>query len=609
MNEYNASALRLFKTIVSDKELNKIPNREALYYGLVIDSSIEKDVVDEAIKQYGIDIFGVNSTLHKSFNKVRNASFEELVVEQLFHYFSTYGTNFEGKMYLPKEELDIDVLHSTQFMAINVVSSFEQLYDRIIGLLDGVALSQQTSEDLTVLIDSLSKESIKKIVNNSKNKEVNIRLCHEFGLVPKNGDEFVRYLIFMATEQTLKIKSKEVLCAMESYNVNYFNAFKKYINTYKSLIPLAESFNRNKEFYMTIKSVDKKSRRIINKISKLSKKHHIPMKTDNSIKHVVDAGSLDFNCLSVFDMTKACNYFNYKSKNYDYNGYAIRNGKRFYKENTVKSQEDVVRNRNIIFNELKNKIKNNLIYIPSGMNYPIPTSEKQFIGNVPNYTTIELPKDKCFLIGVHWTTHADIDFSMRNPRTGCSISWDEHYRSENGTILFSGDMTDTIDGHASEVFYIEDAEDINGFMAEVNLFSLQYGEDVKFDFFIALSDKRTALDKNCAVDPNDIIFMVKDIDLSNRSFHIGDFTTTKYGNLVFVLNAENKKAKRVSSLDEVSKMAQYVADKKAETILTFRDVFNVLDEKMKETLDDNDVSYVDLSPKEITKDTLLNLLK
>ena len=108
-----AEILRLFKGFLGEK--SDTINEKALAYGLVIPATASEDVVNEAIKQYGKDGDLWNQTFHKSWDKVANAPIMQLILEQLIHYFTTYGFEDLGiydsdLVYIPHEKLEIPEL-------------------------------------------------------------------------------------------------------------------------------------------------------------------------------------------------------------------------------------------------------------------------------------------------------------------------------------------------------------------------------------------------------------------------------------------------------------------------------------------------------------------
>ena len=49
----------------------------------------------------------MNKTFYKSWNTVKNSSREEILWDQIRHYVSTYGTGFQGEIYIPEDVLEV----------------------------------------------------------------------------------------------------------------------------------------------------------------------------------------------------------------------------------------------------------------------------------------------------------------------------------------------------------------------------------------------------------------------------------------------------------------------------------------------------------------------
>ena len=100
----NKEILKLFKgylgkTTISINDSDGLScmglfNQKALKFGIMMPNNAPKDAVDEAIKLYGKDGKKWNQCFHKNFSVVANSSIEELIFQQIIHYFTTYG--FEG---------------------------------------------------------------------------------------------------------------------------------------------------------------------------------------------------------------------------------------------------------------------------------------------------------------------------------------------------------------------------------------------------------------------------------------------------------------------------------------------------------------------------------
>ena len=107
------SVLRLFKGFIGVDSKDYI--EDGFKYGLLVPKSAPEEVFKEAVKLYGKDGEKWNQTFHKSWEKVEKAPIEQLVLEQIVHYITTYGFEELGiydknSVYIPKEKLEIPEL-------------------------------------------------------------------------------------------------------------------------------------------------------------------------------------------------------------------------------------------------------------------------------------------------------------------------------------------------------------------------------------------------------------------------------------------------------------------------------------------------------------------
>jgi hypothetical protein len=163
------------------------------------------------------------------------------------------------------------------------------------------------------------------------------------------------------------------------------------------------------------------------------------------------------------------------------------------------------------------KVEGKTFYIPSKIYYALPTTEKQFIGNIPSKSFVDLDYRKDSLIGIHWRNkehkRIDLDFSGMNI-SGSKVGWDGAYRDDR--LLFSGDMTGAPRPKgASEVFCVKQTreEDLEEevYLFQVNFYNLSIGDNaVPFDIMIG-EDSNTSgkLKENYTINPNKIILQTQ----------------------------------------------------------------------------------------------------
>ena len=134
-----------------------------------------KDAILNFIAENRLNGIQLNKTFHKSWDVIKNSSRYQLAVEQISHYLSTYGTNFESEVYIPDEVLDLPDVK----LVYKVIKGFtkEELIEKCLNLLQsGVALKQDTIEDIFICLhDELNCLFTGK--ENIKNKEAIIKLA------------------------------------------------------------------------------------------------------------------------------------------------------------------------------------------------------------------------------------------------------------------------------------------------------------------------------------------------------------------------------------------------------------------------------------------------
>ena len=185
-----------------------LEKEKALKHGLLIPNNADEEVVDLAIEMYGKDGEKWNQTFHKDFEIVKNAPIEDLIAQQMIHYITTYGFESLGMydsdlVYIPREKLEIPELdvENIEFITIKPLTN-EELTDKLMTMLtSGIALSEQTVEDIKVLSDFIDKDRFDEV----KNREIKTYLYDKYNVMPKNPDDFLRYMLFKLTGNTLKI--------------------------------------------------------------------------------------------------------------------------------------------------------------------------------------------------------------------------------------------------------------------------------------------------------------------------------------------------------------------------------------------------------------------
>lgn len=667
------ASLRLFKGYILENgevEGNEIIKQnnylKCVTRGITFDSyvpALSDELISAAIDMYGIDAEKWNQTFHKSFATVRDASIATLIAQQLIHYFTTYGLEALGVyekdlVYIPHEQLEIPELDTDIELTVIRTLTPETVEEKLFELLtSGIALSKQTVEDVMTLSEYLSEDKIYEITN----KEVKTALFIKYDLLPSNPDEFLRYLIKKTIKSNLVIRNKSTLNALRNADKELlYNLLSKYMSIPNGENKLGQIFLRRKDIFLSMKVKDPQTKyekginSIINRIMKMSREHkqHKPLqpyildnvtkiKTQKELEEKLPRIIQELDTKSVFREIRILNAISYIISGNNNKVYKVRNGKAFAEKtepvtsslyiNAQKKLYDYVKLH--LASRLSEYVSGKVIYIPDGINYTVPTTEKQFLGNIPQGSYVEVPRVENMVIGVHWCNlpneRVDLDLHMQNKAQ--QFGWNTSWRSND--LYYSGDVTDAIlPKGATELFYLGQSLDTTAFLLTLNKFT-RNKEAVPYEIVIATMGGEDKIERNYVIDPNKILieiprlFETDDVDgYSNQitlglvtvdktirfyfdTFSLGDSIVTRQTNSVkiaydYVLQSTETQLKLRELLEAAGAIIQNVLE-----IETMEEV-QVQTDKGIETLYRKTVKTadIDLSTRAITKDSIISLL-
>lgn len=645
------SFIRMFKAVLlpakstsNSKSISKQINRDTINYGFILSPNIFANFSEQEVnnivkivkKELGLSGKEMNSTFHKSWHKVATASDEQLFIEQILHYFTTYGyeaLGINGTVYIPVEELKIPKLEKSKIPVMVITAqSKEELKSRLITILNsGIAVSDNTKEDLVDV--SLALDISEEDIEGIKNKEVKCMLYSYLGKFPSNNVEFLRFLIYTTINKTLLIKDRMTINSIkESDTLQALGLLKKYEKKY-TLKPLAEIFYRFKPLFLAFKTSITGGKhsgmpKVINRIRKLAIKNHKPMKEDllNSLTgKIKNSEDIDYtilvkelNKVNIFRKIRLANALQFRTTNCESILYKIRNGKSFATEFNFpgrrKSKLEEVRDIVLtsIASDLNSNLKGKQVYIPETINYALPSTEKMFTDYLPSGTRVSVNGDMVF--GVHWTnqegeyvysSRVDLDLSLIQIN-GTKIGWDGKYRGGNSEVLFSGDLTDApLPDGASELFYIK--KGLNRvYLVNLNYF-LGNGE---VPIKIMIGNDRIDMHGNnrCkfVIDPNKIVAVTNStISETQKQKIIGVLVSNAEGCHFYF--SETGFGNNITSKSNIhTDRAREFLISSNENAISLNDVLKISDVKITK---DKEKCDIDLSPESLAKDTFMNILK
>lgn len=440
-----------------------------------------------------------NSTFYKTWSDVTNKSRFELFVDQVLHYMTTYGTDFSEEAYIPNVNPEEPAWNT--YKVISPIT-YDDLYIKCLGMLQaGIALKSETVAPLTDYIITYARmNDIDPDIDSIKNREAMVILCDALGLLPRNGDRLFAHIIYKTTGQTMIIKNRDTRNRIQmkmNYAGDEIKKLWKSLNE-NQMIALAGVYNRYKELFLSFKNHrDPMMNKIINKIGHLSKKHHKPM-TRGFWETLLTKET--YNPTEVAEKAKTATNFKLiqvmqsirerllLAAGMGDNLYIIRNGKIFMKENNYSVVNSKYFTWEEIYQILKDQLIENLskkactVRFSDKFNLACPTSEKNFIGDVPMGSYATLENEGVF--GIYWKNEwgtRDFDLSY-NDIAGNRIGWNSAYYNDRQNIVYSGDITNAPDGANELMQFKNGCPDgiiyVNRYNGEQNSkFKLFFGKD------------------------------------------------------------------------------------------------------------------------------------
>lgn len=607
--------LALTKVIAADAAITNTSNvsnmncATLLHNGLIF---IDKDdlpmsFVPRAIAQTAINLYGYNNetfnkTLFESFLAVANMSQEEFYSIQILHYLTTYGTNFTTPFIVGERTFTPEETKALKITIIRAESASRSL-ERINELFaTTVAPKNQNIHYYRTLapLTTIAPEAV-------KSRELMVMMCAERDIRPSDPEMLFRYLVYRATNETLIIKNQQLITKIKSAMHNN-SEYVRLINslTEDEMKALASIFYRYKPLFLAFKTPGTAS--VINRIRRLAVKYHKPQST-HTIKNFVNLNTKERETI----ITRATNRELIKLYNAllvpsSTRAFQIRNGKIWVREAEGKVSINLF-DKNYAASDINIELRKRLrdyegmtIYIPRGISYAVPYSEKQFSGVIPWGTTISATdEENAFTIGVHWVNdpnESGCDLDLHAHTLTEHFGWNSDYISVDSEIIYSGDMTNApAPKGAAESFYINNVNE--PVILTLNAYSAK--KNKQFQFFITRGEddemrERATFDASKLISaPLPLAFADKDsLSLgifNNKTFYVyggnvaeGAVPSRNYPKLIEAL------LKRMSNMYRLDGFAKGLGIK-------------IVHEVPKD-----DTPFLDFSPEALTVNTLLDFV-
>ncbi len=417
-----------------------------------------------------IDGVDMNSTFYKTWEDVISKTRFEIFLDQIVSYTASYVL---GESWVPNE--GSEQVDFTTYTVIRPIS-FDELYEKCLGMLQsGIALKFNTMNTLCEYVKDyyLSHDGATLDIDSIKSREAQTYLCSELDMTPNDKFNLLRYIVFKTTGETMVIKNKEMLIKIQSslrpfdfttLSENQLNTLASIFYRYKDIFL---AFRKHKTMY-SWSPQDKlaiirvaENRKVINKIRRLAPKYHTPFKIGfwESLLHNYNTTTAEIKknaeTVDSFRLIRLIQTINTHLQEPDKKLYIIRNGKTFIKD-TLNEDVDTIHMinlKNVLTDILVDRLKSKacIVKYPKDFVLTCPTSEKNFVGDIPFGSYYNMGKDNYF--GIYWRDEwgtYDFDLSFIDER-GCKIGWNSGW--SNKDVIYSGDVTRAPQG-ASEIILI-----------------------------------------------------------------------------------------------------------------------------------------------------------
>lgn len=565
--------IKLFKRILIEDGINPVKRGKLFKSGVyVVDEAADYLTANDSntlVSYYGNQyIDQINrSTLHRSIKAVDIMDLDELRLHQVLHYLSIFSHQEDGSCfgnipvdkestYLPNEYVGLDNDQDPIKFTIVYPITVDELVEKVKGLVSGIALKQETIELLMEIIPSYTNRFS---IDDFKNKEIKSYLIDAGYYTPSNAIDLIRYIYYKKTGNTLLISSKynKQDFNVNSYRYNSSELLASFAENY-GVETIARTFNRYRDFWIMLKKDSKANAKIINKASKLAKTLNVPCKQlplDNiASPFVLDKDVIkELKKVTVFKKISLYNYLLNELTPSEYKLYNIRNGKIFVKESKETKYPSVVARRlvliaNSIREDLKDKVEGKKFLLSKYVQYAVPTSEKNFIGNIPICSKISATDN--FSFGIHWFNLPNnrVDLDLHAESKNIHIGWNCDLR--NSAAAHTGDVTNAPlpNGGAEAVYFKDQFVDDT---AVITINNYTSADNITTNLFFNWFNDDKALNKDSILDINSDTLYIKDFVIEDDEMMLGFVRSDEEGKKDFIFYSSRLGDRIVSKYDTV----------------------------------------------------------
>lgn len=492
---------------LSDEKISDAFNK-----GVIFTSTfVNQEDYDTALKIFGFDMNATNQTFYPTLESVLNKSELELDMWQMIYYANQFADPNTKFVYSDEDRAVVKDVISKNYVIINVLTNTE-FKSALENYIMNTRQLMFNLEEYSSWVDTFNLDidvfAIKsRTLKFAFMKRYNIapRTIQELlGMItPENCGVMTRRKMFnilthVQDDETISLLMKNVLLMSNK-------ALERESQTYrKELLAIRK----------IAKSIDNQEVvTLLNKITKDGKKSHIAKKKSfleeaTNLHLSNDEFSGQLSTLSNLQLFRL--FSGIKSRLNNVNTFLIKTAKLASKERNKLSNRDVERlNRylGLVEAELKNRFNEaKKIKLDKNINLALPTSYRQFIGNVPYFTEVNnLSGDMS--VGIIWLDEGDYDLHCNgvHNETNMLMRYGFCDMKNSSGITFSGDVTHVGPHGAAEYMSVSNEASFDKINFTANLFANYSGDVMHAQIFI-----KNGLSFNLNTDTPEIVIPVED---------------------------------------------------------------------------------------------------
>lgn len=492
---------------LSDEKISDAFNKGVIFTSTFVN---EEDY-NSALKIFGFDMNATNQTFYPTLESVLNKSEFELDFWQMIYYMNQFADPDTKYVYSDEDRAVVTNIVSKNYVVIDVFGSLD--FNKTLE--NYIVNTKQLSFDINQYFKWVDTFNLDVDVFAMKSRTLKYAFIKRYNIAPRTIQE----LLGMITPENCGVMTRRKMFNILTHMIDNetISLLMKNVLLMSNKALERESQTYRKELLAIrkiAKSIDNKEVvTLLNKITKDGKKSHVAKKKSfleeaTNLHFSNDEFSKQLSTLSNLQLFRL--FSGIKSRLNNVNTFLIKTAKLASKDRNKLSNRDIERlNRylGLVEAELKNRFNEvKKIKLDKNINLALPTSYRQFIGNVPYFTEVNnLSGDMS--VGIIWLDEGDYDLHCNGIHndTKMLLKYGFCDNENSAGITFSGDVTHVGPHGAAEYMSVSNEAPFDKINFTANLYANYSGDVMHAQVFI-----KNGLSFDLNTDTPEIVIPVED---------------------------------------------------------------------------------------------------